>query len=85
MKSDKMQDIIYADIELLIIKIDGRENNPKKSSKTKIGEHIPCRYSMSTIWGFDPIEDKHTLYWGKRLREKVLWIFKRTRKKYNWF
>ena len=51
MKSDKMQYIIYADIEFLIIKIDGRKNNPKKISKTKIGEHIPCRYSISTIWG----------------------------------
>ena len=27
----------------------------------KIGEHIPCEYSVSTIWGFDHIEDKHTL------------------------
>ena len=25
-------------------------------STTKIGEHIPCGYSMSTIWAFDHIE-----------------------------
>ena len=31
-------------------------------STTKIGEHIPCGYSMSTIWAFDHIENKHTLY-----------------------
>ena len=49
MKSDKMPYIIYADIESLIKKIDGCANNPENSSTIKIGEHIPCRYSMSTI------------------------------------
>ena len=60
MKSDKMPHIIYADIESLIRKIDGCANNPDKSSTAKICEHILCRYSMSTIWGFDHIEGKHT-------------------------
>ena len=60
-----MRYIIYADIESLIKKIDGCENNPESSSRTKIGEHIPCRYPMPTIWGFNHIEDKHTLYHGK--------------------
>ena len=57
MKSNDMPCIIYADIELLIRKIDGCENNSKKSSTTKIAEHIPCGYSMSTIWVFSHIED----------------------------
>ena len=39
--------------------------NPENSSKIKIGEHIPRGYSMSTIWRFDCIKDKHTLYRGK--------------------
>ena len=71
MKSDKMPYIIYADIESLIRKIDGLENNPQKSSRTKIAEHIPSRYSILTILGFDHIENKHTLYLGKEtyLRE----------------
>ena len=60
-KSDKMPYIIYADMESLIKKIDGCENNPENSSTTKIGEHIPCRYSMSTSLAFDHIENKHTL------------------------
>ena len=77
--------IIYADIESLIRKIDGCANNPEKSSTTKIGEHIPCGYSMSTIWGFDHIEDKHTLYRGKYCMKKFCTSFKRTRKKYNYF
>ena len=64
MKSDKMPYIIYADIESLTLKIDGYANNPEKSS-TKIGEHIPCVYSISKIWEFDHIEDKHISYRGK--------------------
>ena len=70
MKSDKMPYIIYADIESLIRKIDGCANNPEKSSKTKIGQHIPCLYSKSTICGFDHIEGKHTLYRGKDCMKK---------------
>ena len=65
-KSDKMPDIIRADIESLIKKIVGSAN----SSKTKIGKHIPCEYSMSTIWGFDHIENKHSLYRGKDCMKK---------------
>ena len=57
--------IIYADIESLIRKIDRYENNPENSSTIKTYEHIPSRYSMSTILGFDQTEDKHTLYHGK--------------------
>ena len=49
MKPDKNPYIIYADIESLVKKIDGCANNPEKSSKTKIGEHIPCEYSMRAI------------------------------------
>ena len=44
MKSDKMPCIIYVDIESLIKKTNGCENNPEYSSTTKVGEHIPCRY-----------------------------------------
>ena len=49
MTSDKILYIIYADIESLIRKIGGHANNPEKSSTMKIGEHILCGYSMSTI------------------------------------
>ena len=47
--------IIYADIESLIKKIDGCANDPENSSTIKIGEHILCESSMSTIWAFDHI------------------------------
>ena len=56
-----MSYIIYADIESLIRKIDGYANNPKNSSTAKIGDHIPCGYSVSKTWAFDHIEIKHTL------------------------
>ena len=38
----------------------------QSEKKTKLGEHIPCRYSMSTICALDNIENEHSLYlWGK--------------------
>ena len=49
MKSDKISYIIYADIESLIRKIDGCANNPENYLTTKVGEHITCEYSMSTM------------------------------------
>ena len=45
--------IIYVDIESLIRKIEGCANNPENSSRSKIGEHIPWGYSMSTIGASD--------------------------------
>ena len=41
------------------------KNRSEKSSTMKICKHIPCRYPMPTILGFDHIENKHTLYHGK--------------------
>ena len=60
MKSDKIRHIIYADMELLIKKISGYANNPENSSTIKIGEHVPCGYSILTIEGFNNIENKHS-------------------------
>ena len=48
-KSDKGTFIIYADFECMIEKIGGCKNNPENSSKTKVREHIPSGFSMSTI------------------------------------
>ena len=69
-KSDKIPCIVYADLECFIKKIDGCANNSKKSSTAKSGEPVPYGYSMSTIWGFDNIENKNSLYRGGRLYEK---------------
>ena len=65
MKLDKMSYSIYADIESLVKKIGNCKNNPEKSSKTKIGKHIPCGYSMPTNWAFNHMKNKHSLYPGQ--------------------
>ena len=51
----------YAGLKSLIKKVDGYKNNPKKLSTTKIAERIPFRYTISTIWAFDGIENKHNV------------------------
>ena len=71
-KSDKTPTTIYADIESLTEKIDECKNNSEKSSTTKVGENIPCGYSMSTIWTLDSIENKHEIYRGEDYMKKVL-------------
>ena len=48
-RSDKAPFIIYADLECIIEKIDGCKNNSENLSTTKISEHIPSAFSMSTI------------------------------------
>ena len=85
MKTKKMPFMIYADIEYLIKKIDGCENNLEKSSTTKMCEHIPCGYSISTIWRFDHIEDKHTLYRGKDFMKKLCESLREQAKRINDF
>ena len=37
----------------------------KNLEQQKIDEHVPEGYSMLTIWAFDHIENKHTLYRGE--------------------
>ena len=48
-KSDKASFIVYAGLEYLIETIDVYKNNPKNIYTTKVGEHIPSGFSMSTI------------------------------------
>ena len=40
-KSDKAPFVAYADLECLIEKTDGCNNNPENLSTTKVSEHIP--------------------------------------------
>ena len=69
-KSDKAPFIIYADLECIIEDIDGRKNNPENSSTTKVSEHIPSGFSMSTISSFINIENKHDVYRDKDRMKK---------------
>ena len=59
--SDKAPFIIYADHECLIEKIDACKKNPESSSTTKLSEHIPSSFSMSTISSFRSTENKHDI------------------------
>ena len=68
-RMEKMLYIIYTDLNCLVKKMDGCATDPGKSSTTKIGEHIICGCSMSTLWGCDHIKIKHTLWFA----EKIAW------------
>ena len=70
MKSDKMPNIIYGDNVSLIKKIDNWKKNTEKSPTAKIGKKIPCGYSRSTIWSFNHIENKCSLYPEKDCMKK---------------
>ena len=88
MPFDKAQFVISADLECLIEKIDGCKNNPENSSTTKVDEHIPSGFSMSTI-SIKSIENKHDVYRAKNcmknvcesLREHVMKIINLKKKK----
>ena len=71
LKSDKMPFIICADVKSLIRKQMDAKIIQKNLQQLKMDEHIPCRYSMSTICIFDHIEDKHNLYREKDIIKKV--------------
>ena len=71
-KSDKTSFIIYVNLECIIEKIDGCKNNPANSSTTKVSEHIPSCFSMSTIFSFRSIENKHHVYRGKDCMKSFL-------------
>ena len=80
MKTDKIPYIINADIESLMKKIDRCANNPENSSTTKIGEHIPCGYSVLTIWAFHHIKNKHTLCRGNDCMKMLCEYLRKHRK-----
>ena len=63
-QSDKARFIIYADLEC-IIENTGCKNNPENSSTTKVSEHIPSGFSMSSVSSFRSIENENDVYRGK--------------------
>ena len=69
-KSDEAPFIIYAGLECSIEKIDGCKNNPENPSITKVSEHIPSNFSMSTISSFKSVENKHKVYRGEYYMKK---------------
>ena len=69
-KSDKPPFIISTDLECITEKIDGWKNNPENSSTTKLSKHIPSSFSVSTIYSFRSIKNKHDVYRGKDCMKK---------------
>ena len=59
LQSAKVSPMIYAGLESLIKIVDECENNPEKSSSTKVAEHIPCGHSLFSIGTFDGVENEH--------------------------
>ena len=57
-------------LSLWLKKTDGCKNNSEKLSTIKVGEHIPCGYSMFAIWTFEGIENKDGLYRGEDCKKK---------------
>ena len=59
-----MPKVIYVPLEFSIKKID-------RLTTTKITEHIPCRYSVSTKWTSGSMENRQTLYSGEDCMKKM--------------
>ena len=69
-KSMKAPFIIYADLECLLEKMSTCQNNPKKSSTTKINMHTPSGYSLFTNCLFDSTKNKLDCYKDKDCTER---------------
>ena len=85
----KLPFLIYADLECLLKKISTCQNNPNKSSTTKINKHTPSAYSIFTNCSFDESKNKINYYRGddcmkkfsKDLREHAMKIINYEKKK----
>ena len=69
-KSMKLQFFIYTDLECLLEKMSTCQNNPNKSSTTKINKHTPSGYSIFTRCSFDESKSKLNYYRGDDCMEK---------------
>ena len=59
------------------------QNNPEKSSATKINKHTPSGYSLFTHCSFDTTKTKLDHYRGKNCMNKLLFRLKRACNKNN--
>ena len=70
-KSMKLQFVLYADLECLPKKMNTCQNNPNKSSTTKINKHTPSGYSIFTHCSFDESKNKLNYYRGDDCMKKI--------------
>ena len=64
-KSMKIPFITYGDFESILEEISTCNNEPKKSSTTKISKHTPSGFSLFTYCSFDKTKNKLDYYRGK--------------------
>ena len=69
-KSIKMSFTIYADLECLLEKMSTCQNDPNKSSTTKINKHTPSGYSIFTHCSLDESKNKINYYRGDDCMKK---------------
>ena len=69
-KSIKMPFTIYADLECLLEKMSNCQNNPNKSSTTKINKYTPSGYSIFTHCSFNESKNKLNYYRGDDCMKK---------------
>ena len=69
-KSIKLPFVVYADLECLLEKMSTCNNNPEKSSTTKINKHMPSGYSIFTHCSFDKSKNKLNYYRGEDCLKK---------------
>ena len=68
--SDKTRSTIYADLESLIEQNDQCENSPEQQYTTKVSEHIPSGFSLSTVLSFKNTETKHNVCRGNNCMKR---------------
>ena len=69
-KSIKIPFTIYADLECLLEKMRTCQNDPNKSSTSKINKHTPSGYSIFTNCSFDESKNKISYYRGDDCMKK---------------
>ena len=69
-KSIKIPFTIYADLECLLEKMSPCQNDPNKSSTTKINKHTPSGYSIFTNCSFDESKNNISYYRGDDCMKK---------------
>ena len=69
-KSIKIPFTIHADLECLLEKMSTCQNDPNKSSTTKINKHMPSGYSIFTNCSFDESKNKICYYRGDDCMKK---------------
>ena len=69
-KSIKIPFTIYADLECLLEKMSTCQNDPNKSSTTKINKHTPSGSSIFTNCSFDESKNKISYYRGDDCMKK---------------